>query len=118
VVNDLNGEDLMLNSVAYCFKYSLNQLCFLHFNGDEYEIQFLMFILNNSPHLREIKIHCSRHFTTDKEKMTDVWNQLARADLRTTQSRIYIGVESKVNGRKSGASGRETDGGMKTSLQL
>jgi hypothetical protein len=38
-----------------------------------------MFILNNSPHLREIKIHCSRHFTTDKEKMTDVWNQLEDA---------------------------------------
>jgi hypothetical protein len=75
----MDGEDLMLNSVPCCFKYSLNQLSILYFNGDEHEIQFIMFILINSPHLGEVKIHCSRHLSADKEKMTNVWNRLEDA---------------------------------------
>jgi hypothetical protein len=75
----MDSEDLMLNSVPYCFKYSLNQLCFSYFNGDEHAIKFIMFILNNSPHLEEVKIYCSRLLLADKEKMTDVWNRLEDA---------------------------------------
>ncbi|GAU44449.1 hypothetical protein TSUD_93030 [Trifolium subterraneum] len=76
VLNYPDGEDLILNSVPYCFKSSLNRLSILHFYGHEYEIQFVTFILNNSPYLGEIEIHCSRHFSADTEKLTDVWNQL------------------------------------------
>jgi hypothetical protein len=67
---------LILNSMPCCFKSSLNQLCFLNFYGDEYEIQFVKFILENSPYLEEIKIHCSRRLSADMEKLDDILDQL------------------------------------------
>lgn len=76
VLNYLDGEDLMLNSVPCCFKSSLSRLCILNFYGTEYEIQYVTFIIENAPYLGEIKIHCSRHLSADTEKMNDVWNQL------------------------------------------
>ena len=67
---------MILNSVPCCFKSSLNRLCFLNFYGNEYEIQFVKFILKNAPYLGDIKIHCSRHLLADNEKVDDIWNQL------------------------------------------
>ncbi|KAK2458218.1 hypothetical protein QL285_005403 [Trifolium repens] len=83
VLNYLDGEDVILNSVPYCFKSSLNRLSILNFYGDDYEIQFLKFILNSSPFLGDIEIHCSRYLSADMEKMTNVWNQLEDVDVET-----------------------------------
>lgn len=75
VLNYLDGEDLILNSVPCCFNSSLNRLCFSNFYGNEYEIQFVTFILKNAPYLRKIDIHCSRRLIADIEKLDDVCNQ-------------------------------------------
>lgn len=76
VLNYLDSEDLILNSVPCCFKSSLSRLSFLNFYGNEYEIQFVTFILKNAPYLEEINIHCSRRLSADMEKLDDARNQL------------------------------------------
>ncbi|XP_058730483.1 F-box/LRR-repeat protein At4g14103-like [Vicia villosa] len=76
VLNYLDGEDLILNSVPRCFESSLNRLHFLNFYGNEYEIQFVTSILKNAPYLLEVDIHCSRHLLADVDQMNDVWSQL------------------------------------------
>ncbi|XP_058730471.1 F-box/LRR-repeat protein At4g14103-like isoform X4 [Vicia villosa] len=81
VLNYLDGD--YLNSVPCCFKSSLSRLCLLNFYGNEYEIQFLTFILQNAPYLVEIKIHCSRQLFADTEKLTNVCNQLEDVGLES-----------------------------------
>ncbi|XP_004505455.1 F-box/LRR-repeat protein At3g26922-like [Cicer arietinum] len=76
VLNCLNDGDLFLNSVPWCFKISLNILCILNFRGDEYEIQFVRFFLNNATFLREIQLFCSRYLLADSKKAEDVRKKL------------------------------------------
>ncbi|XP_058733719.1 F-box protein At4g22280-like [Vicia villosa] len=83
VLNYLDGEDQILNSLPCCFNTSLSSLCFLYFYGDEYEIKFVKFILENAPHLVEMNIHCSRHLLADTEKVTAIRDQLEDVGLES-----------------------------------
>lgn len=89
VHNYLVGDNLRLNSVPCCFKSSLNQLFFSNFYGNDYEIQYVKFILKNSPYLGEINIHCSRHLTADMEKMADVRNQFKDLGLESCVIKFF-----------------------------
>lgn len=81
VHNYVDGEDLILNLVPSCVKSSLKLLTISYFNGDEYEIRFVKFFLENATVLAEIRLVCSRHLSADFKKLDDVRNQLQHVGL-------------------------------------
>ncbi|XP_057453423.1 F-box/LRR-repeat protein At4g14103-like [Lotus japonicus] len=72
----LDGEHWILNSVPFCFKYSLKLFSISHFRGVEAEIQLLKFLLENATVLAEIRIFCSKILSADLKKQAEISNQL------------------------------------------
>lgn len=72
----MDGEEWIMNSVPLCFKTCLNLFCFSNFDGDEAEIQFLKFILENAPNLINIHIYGSYNLLADLKKQTDICNRM------------------------------------------
>ncbi|CAL5212875.1 unnamed protein product [Lathyrus oleraceus] len=78
----MHGEEWIMNSVPWCFKTCLNLFCFSNFDGDEAELQFLKFILENAPFLKNIYIYGSNNLQADLKKQTDIYDRLESMGLQ------------------------------------
>ncbi|KAK2434541.1 F-box/LRR-repeat protein [Trifolium repens] len=77
MVNDyLDDEDSLWNSLPFCLKSSLNQLCILDFFGDEDEIEFVELFLKNAPFLGEIQLFCCSYLLANVEKVAYIRDEL------------------------------------------
>jgi hypothetical protein len=72
----LDDEDSLWNSLPFCLKSSLNQLCILDFFGDEDEIEFVELFLKNAPFLGEIQLFCCSYLLANVEKVAYIRDEL------------------------------------------